>query len=396
MKLTSRRRAAMARPLAVSLLALPLLTGCFFTLEEEIPQVEHSPGFFSEFDAMIEHSMSCDSVEERTRRLRFGFAEALERGDDPLETVALGSTWSKVETFLKIGLRTADVMAGVEGAAQNREDMYLVAADRVQRSDFPAIEAYNREVAEMGLSDETLQPTGALVRESLDLVLSESEHAVVQRWVESGEWVEGHHERLEGHYEDVWVEGYWETVWQEGTCWEEYVGSDCDVYWVEGGCIDVYVEDGYWESDCDYYDEWGNCLSYTEYWVDLGYWDVVCDAGYYVEDCFDIYETVCEQGDWVDLWIQGFWTQGPWIPGETIWVEGYWRDTSGWQGIVLLQEEAAILSAGIDVILANIAESLDDECSTGLIEAQAAALQADSEVAGELLRDAIMECLAVR
>jgi len=386
----------LGRVAVLALVAPTFLPGCFlFGEEQELPSVEHSPGFFAELDGMVDRARSAPNAEQQARDLELGFNEALVAGARPDETVALGSTWTKVETFLEIGLRSSAVMEGVEGGETNRVEMLGVAAERALRCDFPAIEAYNDEVQSMGRSESILQRTGPIGRESLDLVLSESEYAQVQRWVESGQWVDGHYERLEGRYEQLWVDAYWETVWQEGSCWDEYLGDDCQTYWVEGTCYDVYVDNGYWDTVCDAYDAWGECLYSSDVWVDAGWWDTVCESGYYAEDCVGLYETVCQEGAWVDVLIDGYWTVGPWIPGQDVWVEGYWLDTSGWQWTMLLDEEAQILSAGIDVVLANVAGSLEPACLTQLAEARDGAEQIDAGGAGQMLRDAIMGCLVI-
>jgi hypothetical protein len=88
----------------------------------------------------------------------------------------------------------------------------------------------------------------------------------------------------------------------------------------------------------------------------------------------------------VDVWIEGYTTQGPWIPGEDVWVEGYWRDTSGYQSVLLVEEEARILAEGVGVVLAAEPEALGAACEAGLI----AALEDGS---GPVLREAVMSCL---
>lgn len=370
---------------------LPVLTSC--ELRQDLPPIEHSPGFFADFDRMVDDAMASGSEEAQAARLRMSYAKLLGEGAGEQETYAVGPTWDKIATFLEVGLRTADVMSDVEGAAPNRVAIYSAASDRVLRSDLVAIEAWNQQVRGMGRAEATLEPTGDLAWASLDLVLASSEQAVVQRWLESGEWIEGYYERSQGHYEEVWVPGYYEPVWQEGSCWEVYTGTECDTTWVDEYCYDEYVDDGYWESSCNEYDEWGDCVSWTDYWVDQGYWVSDCDPGYFIEECWDLYDLVCEDGQWVDLWVEGYSTRGPWIPGETYWVEGHWEDTSGYRAVVLVEEEARILVEGVSIVLDHGPEILGIECYEGLERALSRTSDLPMVDVGGALREAIWECL---
>lgn len=368
-------------------------SGCFGT--DELPPVDYSDGFFADFDRMVQEATAVEAPAEQAKQLRFGFASFRDDGPGPQEVVVTGHIWEKVSTFLQVGLRTADVMGEVDGAEQNRVDMYLEAAEVIRRSDTAAITAWNDRVVEMERPEERLELAGEHGRATLALVLAESEHAVVQVWVESGEWIEGHWERSDGYYEDVWVPGYWESVWQDGSCWDEYVGTDCETYWVDEACWEEWVDLGYWETSCDEYDAWGDCVSWSEYWVSDGYWEVVCDPGYWYEDCWDIYEEVCTEGQWVDVWIEGYYTQGPWIPGETYWVEGYWSDTSSYQPMVLLEQEAEILAEGVSIAVDLGSEILGEDCHSDLDAALADSSGEPAEQAGERLRQALLGCLDI-
>ncbi len=378
----------------VILFVLTGASGCWLLEDDELPALDHSPGFFSDFDQTMDDASTLGSDAENARRLRRAFASYLGEGPSAGEAHATGRTWDKVSTFLEIGLRTADVLGEVQGADSNRVAMYTTAADRVLRSDYAALETWNDSVRDMGRSDAVLAPTGDLVWASLDLILSESEHAVVQRWVESGEWIEGHYERSEGHYEEVWVPGYYDTVWQDGSCWDEWIGTDCEGYWVEDECWDEWVDIGYWDSYCAEYDEWGYCVYYEEYYIDDGYWETYCEPGGYYEDCWDVYETVCEEGGWVEVWIDGYYTRGPWIPGETYWVEGYWEDTSGYCAVVLVEEETLILAEGINVVLELGPEVVGARCHADLESALLDSAESPVEEASQDLRNALRSCLA--
>lgn len=384
----------LTRPaLLLSLTSLFIATGCGLFDDDPLPPVNYSDGFFTNFDSAVKSARAQETSAAEASRFRFLFADALDEGPGEDELACSGPTWEKVSTFLEIGLHTADVLDGVSDAEPNRVAMYEAAADVILRSDVAAVEDYNERVREMGRSEAQLASTGNLTWASLDLVLTLSEQTVVQRWIESEEWVEGHHERREGYYEDVWVPGYTDTYWQEGSCWDEWVGSDCESYWVDDYCWDEYVADGYWESYCAEYDEWGHCVYYDEYWVDEGYYETYCEPGYYEDVCWDVYETVCQEGQWVDYWVEGYWTQGPWIPGETYWVEGYWADTSGYRSVALLDEEAEILAQGVQVLLSRGEEAIGESCHEELDSALVAAASREGEEASETLRSAIMTCL---
>lgn len=378
------------------ILVLTSTTGCWLLEEEELPPLEHSPGFFADFDRQTDEALALSADAEKSRRLRRNFATFLTDGPGEQEDYATGATWDKLSTFLEIGLRTADVMADVEGAGENVVAMYQTAADRILRSDLAALETWNEQVRSMGRSDAVLEPTGDLVWASLDLILAQSEHAVVQRWMESGEWIEGHWARGEGHYEDVWVPGYYETVWQDGSCWDEWIGTDCESFWADDVCWDEWVDNGYWDSYCAEYDEWGYCVYYEEYYVDDGYWESYCEPGGYYEDCWDVYETVCEEGGWVEVWIDGYSTRGPWIPGETYWVEGYWEDTSGYRDVVLVEEETLILAEGIGVVLGLDTEVVGTRCYGELERALLESADSPPAEANQELRDALLSCLSPR
>lgn len=386
----------------LSMLAVPLLGGCFIfgwgsdreNETQELPNVEYSRGFFTEFDQSVEDASVEDSTRNQAEFLREEFTRFVQEGPCQDETVAVGSTWDKVSIFMEIGLASAEVMETVRGAEQNQVDIFGHAADRVRRSDASAINDWNETVVDMGFSDSTMQTTGELVWESLYLVLTESEEAYEQVWVESSEWVEGYWARDQGYYEQLWVDGYYETLWQEGACYEVYAGTDCSGSYVEDSCYDVWVDGGYWDSYCSAYDDWGYCIAWDEYWVDDGYYETYCDSGYYYEDCYELYDTVCDQGQWVEIWVDGYYVQGAWVPGESYWVEGYWADTSGYQSQLLLEQEYEILAVGIELVLSIGQERVGEACHDGLDEALDESSDAPIENAGQLLRDAILVCLS--
>jgi len=396
-----------ARSLVIRLVivtALPGLGGCFIfgwgsdrEIEpRELPDIEYSPGFFAEFDQMMDETTARGSLDEQARTLDGEFAAYLEDGPGQDEVYAVGTTWEKVEAFLEIGLLSAEIMDPITGSERNQVDIFGNAADRVLRSDVAAIDAWNQTALDMGFNDAAQQITGDIVGESLYLVLTESEQAYRQVWVESSEWVEGYWARSEGYYEQLWVEGYYDVVWQDGACYDDYVGTDCDSYWVDDSCHDVWVDDGYWDTYCSYYDEWGNCIEWSDEWVDTGYYETYCDSGYYAEDCYDVYDTVCEEGQWVDVWVDGYYVQGAWIPGELYWVEGYWADTSGYQTMALPEQEAEILAAGIGIVTSLGPERVGEACFTELDEAVQVSSDLQPEVAAQTLRDAVLDCLSPR
>ncbi|MDC3958089.1 hypothetical protein [Polyangium jinanense] len=380
---------------SLSLLMVPFLGGCFFgSGDRELPPVEYSPGFFAAFDQMVDDTMSRGSLDEKARTLDAEFARRVDEGPGPNEVVAVGPTWDKVETFLSIGLLSAEIMAPIDGSEQSRVDILGHAADRVLRSDTEAIATWNRTVRDMGFADARIEPTGELVWESLYLVLTESEHAYQDVWVESGTWVEGAWVRTDGYYEQLWVDGYYESVWQDGACYDEYVSTECDTYTVEETCYDVYVEDGYWESYCSGYDDEGNCVEWTDEWVDTGYYETQCDPAYSYEECTDLYETVCDPGQWVDIWIEGHWVEGAWVPGELVWVEGYWSDTSGYRTVALPAQEAEILETGIAYVASLGPERVGADCYARLDEALVKSGESPPESAVKLSRGAILSCLS--
>jgi hypothetical protein len=382
---------------SLPVLMVPFLGGCVFGSEKALPPVEYSAGFFVEFDQMVDATMARGSLDDQATTFRVEFARRLEEGPGPDEVVAVGPTWDKVEAFLSIGQLSAAVMAPVEGAVQSRVDIFGHAADRVLRSDTAAITGYNRKVRDMGFPEATrIEPTGELVWESLYLVLTASEHATQDVWAESGTWVEGAWIRTEGYREELWVEGYYEPVWEDGACIDEYIGTQCDTVWVDETCDDVWIDDGYWESGCTAYDEEGYCVEWTDVWVDTGYYETQCDPAYSYESCTDMYETVCEPGQWVDVWVEGHSVEGAWIPGELVWVEGYWADTSGYQTVALPAEEAAILEAGISYVASFGPERVGEDCYVRLDEALAQSAGSPAESAVKLSRDAILACLSPR
>ncbi|MRG90707.1 hypothetical protein [Polyangium spumosum] len=378
---------------SVPVLLVPLLGGCF--VRGPLPPIEYSAGFFAAFDRMVDATLSRGTLEHQAQTFDVEFARRVDEGPGPGEVVAVGPTWEKVETFLSIGRLSAEIMAPIEGSAQNRVDMFTDAADRVLRSDVEALDLWNQKIGGMGYPDtERVEPTGELVWESLYLVLTESEHATQDIWVESGTWVEGAWIRTEGYYEELWVEGYYEPVWQDGGCWDEYVSTACETVWVEESCYDVWIEDGYWESVCTAIDEEGYCLEWTDVWVDAGYYETQCDPGYQAEQCTDFYETVCDPGQWVDVWVEGHWIEGAWIPGELVWMDGYWADTSSWQTVALPAEEAAILDAGISYVAAFGPERVGADCYSRLDAALVSAAESPPESAVMLSREAILACLS--
>ncbi|MDI1451690.1 hypothetical protein [Polyangium sp. 6x1] len=383
---------------ALSLLMVPVLGGCISGCggHRELPPVEYSEGFFAAFDQMIDETMSRGSLDDQARTLDIEFARRVDEGPGLEEVVAVGATWEKVETFLSIGLLSAEIMAPIEGSAQSRVDMFEHAADRVLRSDTTALVAWNRTVRDMGFS-ERKEPTGEIVWESLYLVLGESEHAYQDVWVESGTWVEGSWVHTDGYYEQLWIDGYYESVWQEGACSDAYVGTECDTYYVEESCYDVWIDEGYWESTCSAYDEEGNCVEWSDAWVSTGgYYETECDPAYSYEECTDVYETVCEPGEWLDTWIEGHWIEGAWIPGELVWVEGYWSDTSGYRTVALPVQEAEILDAGITYVASFGPERVGDDCYARLDEALVQSAESPPESDVKLSRDAILACLSPR
>lgn len=382
-----------------ALLMVPLLGGCFFGsgMDRELPPVEYSAGFFAAFDQRIDDTMSRGSLDDKARTLDVDFARSLDEGPGPKEVMAVGATWDKVEAFLSIGRLSAEVMAPIDGSEQSRVDIFQHAADRVLRSDTAAIAAWNRAVRDMGFDDATrIEPTGELVWESLYLVLTGSEHAYQDVWVERGAWVEGSWVRTEGYQEQLWVDGYWDSTWQEGACTDEHVGTECETYSVEESCYDVWIDDGYWESYCSGYDEDGNCVEWTDAWVSTGYYETQCDPAYSYEECSDVYETTCEPGQWVDVWSEGHWVEGAWIPGELSWMEGYWADASGYRTIALPAEEAEILEAGIAYVASFGPERVGGDCYARLDEALAKSAGSPPEGAVKLSRDAILACLSSR
>ena len=380
---------------SLPVLMVPFLGGCFFGSGREPPPVEYSAGFFAAFDRMVDDTMARTSPGEKAATFDLEFARRVDEGPGADEVVAVGPTWDKVEAFLSIGRLSAEVMAPIEGAAQSRVEIFEHAADRVLRSDIAAITAWNRSVRDMGFPDTTrIEPTGELVWESLYLVLTASEHATQEVWVESGAWVEGAWVRTEGYQEQLWVDGYYEPVWEDGACVDEHIGTACDTVWVDEACYDVWVDEGYWESVCSAYDEEGSCVEWTDVWVDAGYYVTQCDPAYSYEECTDIYETVCEPGQWVDVWIEGHWVEGAWIPGELVWVEGYWADTSGYRIVALPEQEAAILEAGISFVASFGTARVGEDCYVRLDDALAQSAGSPAESAVKLSRDAILACLS--
>lgn len=383
---------------AVFVLAFSIISsasGCAWLSDDEpqpLPPFEPSPGFFSDFDHVISATFERVPANEQADSLRLEYGRFLVQGPGEDELYAVGETWNKVSALMELGVLTSDVLRDTQADA-NRTRMFVEAADMIRLADIVAVEAWNSQVIQLGRQDASLSPTPDLVLASAELVLNQAEYAVVQVWVESGEWVEGYWTRTEGYYEEIWIPGYYEAVWQEGYCYDEYIGTDCDTYWVEGSCYDVWVDDGYWDEYCSYYDEWGTCLAWDYVWVDLGYWEYICDDGYWWEDCYDLYETVCVEGQWVEIWIDGYYTQGPWIPGETYWVEGYWSDTSSYQPMVLVDLELDILSVGAEYLLGLGQDRLGAECSSGLEAALNGEAESPIETRTQNLRDALLFCL---
>lgn len=388
----------------LSALTVPLLGGCFIfgwgsdsdERSRSLPPVDHSPGFFAEFDQMVDDSRNTETSEEQALILSQGFTRFVDEEPCQEEAVAIGATRDMVLIFLEIGLSSAEVMESVRGSAQNRVDIFDHAADRVLRSDTPAIDSWNLLADDMGFRDEAMETTGDHGWESLYLVLTESEEAYEQMWVESSDWVEGFWARGEGYYEQLWVDGYYDMYWQEGACYDSYAGTDCGSSWVEGSCYDQWVDSGYWDSYCSAYDEWGYCVDWSEYWVDGGYYETYCDDGYYYEDCYDEYDTYCDPGQWVEVWVEGYSVQGAWVPGESYWVDGYWADTSGYQPRVLLEQEYEILANGIALVMTLSPAQVGESCQETLEEALNESSEAPLESAGQILKDAILVCLSPR
>lgn len=378
---------------ALPLLMVPLLGGCIAG-DQQLPSFSHSPGFFVSFHRMVEDSKSLGPVDKQASALRSGFALHAKNGPSFDEAYAAGPTWDKVRSFLDIGLIAGDVMAPIEGSSQNRVDIFLDAADRVHRSDFVAITAWNQQALDMGFAEETIEHTGEIVWESLYLVLSESEHAERQVHVEKGNWVDGYWTRAKGHYKNLWMDGYNETIWREGSCRDEYVGTECSSYWVPEACYDVWVDDGYYDTYCSAYDEDGNCVEWTEEWVSTGYYETQCDPGYYQEECVDVYQTVCDPGQWIDVWIDGRYVPNAWIPGDLEWVEGHVADAPADLTVVFVPEEAAILAQGIEYVASFGPEWVKGDCLTRLDDAVAAYTIDPPETSIKTSRDAILYCIS--
>ena len=62
------------------ILVLTSTTGCWLLEEEELPPLEHSPGFFADFDRQTDEALALSADAEKSRRLRRNFATFLTDG----------------------------------------------------------------------------------------------------------------------------------------------------------------------------------------------------------------------------------------------------------------------------------------------------------------------------
>ncbi len=373
----------------LSLLAIPLLGGCF--LGDSQPQaVSYSAGFFGAFDLMVDDTMARGSEEVKATTFTTEFTSRVNQGPSWDEVHAVGSTWDKVRAFLDIGLLSAEVMATVNDSAHPRVDIFTDAADWVLRSDYQAITSWNQYVS----SQEQLRPTTEIVWESLYLVLTQSANAQRKIPTAKGESVEGHWTRTAGSRRDLWVNGYNQTVWHDETCYDEYVGTECTTYWVEESCTEVWIDDGYWDTVCSAYDEDDNCVELTDEWVDTSYSETQCVEGYYEEQCVDMYQTVCDPAYWEDIYITAHTVEGAWIPGGLSWVEPYQADAASERVEVLPEQEATILALGIEYVLSFGPDYVQGPCLTELEAAHEAVKAQASEDSINTSRAAILYCLS--
>ncbi len=371
----------------LSLLVVPFVGGCF---NSQPSSIDYSPGFFDSFDLMVDNTQARGTDETKAATFTTEFNRRVNDGPSQDELYAVGPTWDKVRSFLDIGILSAEVMATVNDSAHPRVDIFADAADRVLRSDYVAITSWNQSVD----SQQTIQPTAEIVWESLYLVLTESAHAERLVSTTKGEWVEGYWTRGPEAHKDLWVNGYYESVWQNGSCYDKFVSTECSSYWMPESCTDVWIDDGYWESTCTGYDEDGNCVELTDEWVDTGYNETQCVAEQYVEECTDIYQSVCDPGKWLDVWIAAHSVQGVSIPGELSWVEQHLAEAPSERFEALPEQESAILALGIEYVLSFGPAFVQGTCRTNLEAARSTFDVETPEVSIKTSRDAILHCLS--
>lgn len=372
----------------LSPMLVPFLGGCL--INSEPPPVDYSPGFFSDFERMVNTTNAQTSVDTKAATFTTEFDYRVKQGPSEYELYAAGPTWDKVRAFLDIGLLSSEIMASVNDSAQSRVDIYADAADWVLRSDYLAITSWNQNVS----SDKMIRPTADIVWESLHLVLTESAHAEMKIPTTKGEWVAGHWTRTAKQSRDLWVKGYYETVWRDGSCHDEFVATECSSVWVPETCTDEWIDDGYWESTCSAYDDDGNCTEWTDTWVDTGYYESQCVDSHYEDQCTDVYQTVCVSGRWEDIWISSHTVEGATIPGELAWVEEHQAPETKERVEVLPEQEAAILALGIEYVLSFGPEYLLNTCASKLEEARTAYDTQAAEDSIRSSREAILHCLS--
>lgn len=373
-----------------SLIAVFVLAGCG---NSEPSDVVHSPGFFSEFDQMVDNTMARASADQRTTIFKNEFVQHVNSGPRADELYAVDHTWDKVRAFMDIGIVAGEVLEGVNDSAQLRVDIHRDAADWVLRSDYVAITSRNSWVSDKNF----IRPTGEIVWESLYLLLTESAHAQRKLPTAKGEMVPGHWTRAPGARQSFWMKDYYETIWHEGVCRDELVQTECSSVWISGGCSDVLIDDGYWESTCSEYDENGDCVTWVDSWVDTSYYETQCVDGYYDEQCTDIYQSVCEPGRWEDQLIPAQTMENVWVPGEPKWVDAYEAPKAEERIEVLPAEEAMILALGIEYILSYGPSYVDSACQAKLDAAHAAYSSSSStapEISVKTSRGAILYCMS--
>jgi hypothetical protein len=372
-----------------SLLLVPLLGGC--TIDSTPAEVIHSPGFFAQFENMVDTTMAQGTNETKAATFKNEFLWRVNEGPRADELYAVYNTWDKVRAFLDIGIVAGEVMEGVNDSAQSRVDIHRDAADRVLRSDYLAVTTRNQSGGGVDIP-----VTGEIVWESLHLVLTESAHAQRKVTTAKGTWVDGYWTRGPESKQSFWMEGYYETLWRKGTCRDEYVNTECSSFWIDPSCNDVLIDDGYWESTCTEYDDEGSCIGYSDTWVDTSYYEQQCVDGYYEEQCTDIYQTVCEAGRWEDVWMNSRTINDVSIPGEPVWVEEHETTTTEERIEVLPAEEAMILQLGIEYVLSFGPSYLDSACQAKLEAAHTAYASSAPEISVKTSRGAILYCLSKR
>jgi hypothetical protein len=373
----------------LSLLVVPFLGGCFVVDSQPSP-INHSPGFFAEFDRMVTDTMVRGNADEKASIFVGEYTRRADDGPHLDEVYAAGPTWDKVQAFLDIGIVSAEVMASVNDTAHHRVDIFADASDRVLRSDYVAITSWNQSVSDKY----TMQPTTEIVWESLYLVLVESAHAERSVATAKGEWIEGHWMRGADLHKNLWVNDYYESVWHDGTCHDDFVRSDCISTWIPEICTDVWIDDGYWDTTCSSYDSDGNCVEWTDTWVDTGYYETQCTAAYYAEECTDIYQTVCDAGQWQDIAIAAHAVDGVRIPGENTWIERRQVDVATEWKEALPEQEAAILALGIEYVASFGPNYVQPTCLKELDAARAAFNVEAPQDSIKISRNAILQCMS--